>query len=575
MRKTLFIFPLLGLAVAGMAAEIHWEPMNPIDPTRIVVKYKPGAAFLPMAAASVIGAEDLGPIAGTLQHEVLLRKGSDVLESMTFFAQLPYVEWVQPNYYKTFTQGNTLTPNDPLLGQMYAVDAMFLRQAWFVTQANADIRIAVIDTGADVNHPDLESKIVDPRNAQVANEDPNVTDTDGHGTHVGGTAAAATNNGVGVAGAGFNAVLMPIKSNTVVAETRASQWAVDKNATIVNMSYVFFGANPPPGHRENMERMHNAGMLLIAAAGNSNTNNVAVIGHPAGFPFVMTVGSTDSQNNRSSFSNFGPLVDLGAPGTQILSTMPTAIVPGGYAPLSGTSMAAPNAAGVAALVWSIFPTSLTKAQIRDAVRNAMQTTTRPIPGNPFVNGRIDAFAAVTSLGDSGSANVLAPISISVNSGVEVPGTVTPPNVAILDQVFAKVDSEGLGIGARVTSFTGGFDATFQMPEGGTPVTGLRVSTTGKFFRNQPSNIPVTLSIDVRKYEVLPNGQIRASWERVRNVLLTPFEETVNADLTGDLNRFRNPQTGNVSVALRASSPGRLGVNEFQYQLDVVSLRVSQ
>jgi hypothetical protein len=57
--------------------------------------------------------------------------------------------------------------------------------------------------------------------------------------------------------------------------------------------------------------------------------------------------------------------------------------------------------------------------------------------------------------------------------------------------------------------------------------------------------------------------------------LTPFEETVNADLTGDLNRFRNPQTGNVSVALRASSPGRLGVNEFQYQLDVVSLRVSQ
>ncbi len=252
------------------------------------------------------------------------------------------------------------TPDDP----RYARQASYLSSvgaplAWALQTGSPAVRIAVLDSGVDIHHPDLTGKIVFPRNVVAASAD--VSDEVGHGTFVAGVAAAHTDNGVGIAGAGWRTKIMPVKIAdpdgfiSVDDEAAGITWAVTHGAAIINLSLG--GYNPSPTESAAITYAQSQGVLVVAAAGNESTS---VRAYPAGLAGVIAVGATDANGHRASFSNHGSWVTVAAPGTDIYSTAPTAgsqMFPttSGYSSAAGTSFAAPIVAGLAALLEAAHP----------------------------------------------------------------------------------------------------------------------------------------------------------------------------------------------------------------------------
>ncbi|MBI5958552.1 MAG: S8 family serine peptidase, partial [Chloroflexi bacterium] len=223
---------------------------------------------------------------------------------------------------------------------------------WDVTRGQNEI-IAVLDTGVDMNHPDLQGHLL-PGIDYV----PAVTDFDPspdpaapnhtHGTHVTGIANALTNNGVGIAGVAWDASTLPVR---IIGPTGAAiddemlgiVYAVGHGATVINMSLG--GAGWFQNERNAMNYAANYGVIVVASAGNDNSG---VPFYPASYDHVISVANITSSETRSPSSNFGPYIDISAPGTNIHSTL----YDNTYGDMSGTSMAAPHIAGVIALIQS-------------------------------------------------------------------------------------------------------------------------------------------------------------------------------------------------------------------------------
>ena len=259
---------------------------------------------------------------------------------------------VYPIYPVTIFDTDTTLPNDPNISLQYSLPKMSVPTAWDTARGDGVV-IAILDTGADFTHPDLASKFVS-RGRDFVNNDNDASDDHGHGTHVSGIAAAATNNGVGIAGVGFNARLLPVKvlasngGGDTAEIAQAIDWASQQSGVkVINLS---LGCQcPSPAYlTDAVSRARSRGVVVIAAAGNSASSFPA---SPASAPGVIGVGATDQYDQRASYSNFGVNARLAAPGSNIYSTLRG----GGYGNMSGTSMASPNAAGVAALVWSACP----------------------------------------------------------------------------------------------------------------------------------------------------------------------------------------------------------------------------
>lgn len=258
-------------------------------------------------------------------------------------------------------------PNDPLYGpsisQQWFLPRIHADAAWDLTKGQASIVVAVVDTGLDLNHPDLQGQWINGYNELNPQSLPQ--DNQGHGTHVSGIIAAALNNSIGVAGIAPQCKIMPIKaldSNGQGDDMDIAvgiRWAVDHGAKIINLSLGSplnsNGTYDDSGVVDDaVKYAHSKGVLLVAAAGN---DGIGILNYPAALPGVIAVGSADSQNRRSYFSNYGSTLSLLAPGEQILSTFPVSL-PGQmpYQSLSGTSVATPIVSAVAALIWSANPT---------------------------------------------------------------------------------------------------------------------------------------------------------------------------------------------------------------------------
>lgn len=312
----------------------------------------------------------------------------------------PNIEWAEENLV---LETYATTPDDTFwLSQYRYSNSVNLPQAWDVTTGSPDVVIGVIDTGVDYTHPDLANNIwhnpneipddgIDNDNngyiddvigwdfvsvdatVVASDEDPGPPDNDpmdveSHGTHVSGIAAAEGNNGQGIAGVSWYSRIMPLRAGykstagsgllTVSDIVEALYYACDMGADIINMS---FGApSPSKSMEEALQYCADKGVFLVAAAGNANTD---ASHYPAGFNTVFSVAASDDYHrNKAYFSNYGP-VDMIAPGSSIYST-----VPGGlYAYKSGTSMASPFVAGLAALVKSVNPYAT-----RDDMRNLLR-----------------------------------------------------------------------------------------------------------------------------------------------------------------------------------------------------------
>ena len=250
----------------------------------------------------------------------------------------PVVKSVDYNYLRTLS----FTPNDPRFDQQWGLIKPGFEDAWSRTRGRG-IRVAVIDSGAAVRHPDLRHKIALTRDFK--HNDRTVEDVAGHGTHVAGTVAAETDNGTGVAG-GCPACKLIIAKVFDPDEgydfpiARGITWSADHGAKVINCSFV--GPGKSRALKDAISHATSKGAVVVAAAGNGNTSDPK---YPAAYPNVIAVAATNRDDKRASFSNHGDWVDVAAPGVGILST-----VPGGYDSFNGTSVAAPHVSALAGLL---------------------------------------------------------------------------------------------------------------------------------------------------------------------------------------------------------------------------------
>ena len=284
------------------------------------------------------------------------------------------------------------SPSDPLYAQQGDLAQIDVPDAWHTTTGDPSVVVAVIDSGVDLSQPDLDGvHVVDARNVVWNNAD--VTDDDGHGTHVTGTIVAETNNGLGMAGIAPGSTLMPIKvadSDGFIALSDvldAVDWAREHGADVINLS---LGGTLTPEQVElaqpTFTAARDAGILTVAASGNDGN---AVRMYPASFNGVVSVSAVDSTDTIADFSSTGRAVDLAAPGVDLLSVA----AGGGYVRESGTSMAAPHVTGVAALVRAARP-GLDVDELEAVLRASAVDLGTPGHDTLYGDGRVDAAAAL-------------------------------------------------------------------------------------------------------------------------------------------------------------------------------------
>ncbi|MFT9488200.1 MAG: S8 family peptidase [Tepidibacillus sp.] len=252
------------------------------------------------------------------------------------------------------------------------------------------IKVGIIDTGIDDTHEDLKVS----GGVTFVQGTNDYMDDNGHGTHLAGT-IAALDNSLGIIGVAPQASLYAIKvldqygSGSYSDVVAGIEWAITNHMDIVNMSLG--GSNSSRTLQTAVDNACNAGILLVAAAGNNGYDKKGTITYPAKYDSVIAVGAVDQQNNRASFSSVGRELELMAPGVSIQSTMP-----GGYSTYNGTSMAAPHVTGVAALVLETYP-ELDNVQIRNTLNESVA-----VLGDSFSygNGLVNAWEAVNSSGSN-------------------------------------------------------------------------------------------------------------------------------------------------------------------------------
>jgi subtilisin family serine protease/flagellar hook assembly protein FlgD len=269
--------------------------------------------------------------------------------------------------------------DDPKLARQASyLDAVHAPAAWAQQHGSSTIKIAVVDSGVDVGHPDLSHKIAGAYNAVDGSD--NVTDRVGHGTFVAGVAAADTNNGLGVAGAGYDTDILAVKiagpdgSIAVDDEVAGIRWAANHGANIINLSLG--GPQSSAAEAAAIAYAQRKGVLVVAAAGNDGET---LEQYPAAYPGVVAVGATNTARDaRAGFSNHGSWVTLAAPGVNIFSTVPRAgsqfwpkaSYPNGYAAGDGTSFSTPLVAGEAALLKAQNPRQSAARLRRELVASA-------------------------------------------------------------------------------------------------------------------------------------------------------------------------------------------------------------
>jgi thermitase len=362
-----------------------------VSPDRVVVVYDRATdtdaaervAVRQSAAAQVVNASR------SLQRDVLRVSAGDADAVALRLRALPGVRDAYPDRIAH----TTLSVNDPMLSSQWGLAQIQASNAWDVAQG-AGVNVAILDCGVHASHPDLNGKVVLQQNfTAMATSD----DLCNHGTHVAGTVAAVTNNATGVAGVAPGARIISGKvlddsGNGFFSDIdRGIQWAADNGAKVINMSLAA-DIPCPSGTQAAADYAWAHGAVLVAAAGNSSLSTGA--GAPANCQNVIGVGGIDATDTRVIDSNAGPETDIAAPGVSIYSTV-NPDLNGGYLyePFTGTSMASPHVAGVAALVWS---TSFGASP--SAVRDRLLSTADPVVGTGVLRsaGRVNAARAVGS-----------------------------------------------------------------------------------------------------------------------------------------------------------------------------------
>jgi len=284
--------------------------------------------------------------------------------------ELDGVEYVHPNNPVTLLAASSggIVPNDPELPKQHYLEQIGAREAWATVREQTSLTIALVDTGVDLDHPDLKDNLVQGTNLVSPGKLPQ--DDNGHGTSVAGVLAGVGNNGTGIVGLLWKAKIMPIKALDTSGygdEERLGKailYAVNNGARIVVLSVGLYRYSPYL--EEITSYAENKGVLLVAASGNDGVllGSRAAVKYPAAYPSVLAVAGVKPDNAPEPQSNPGPEIDLAAPWHVF-----TTALGGGYKKEQGTSMAAPQAAAAAALIWAVHP-AYKPYQIRETLRQS-------------------------------------------------------------------------------------------------------------------------------------------------------------------------------------------------------------
>lgn len=387
-----------------------------------------------------------------------------------------YFEKVEPAY----VEHALFTPNDPAISSQYYLNLIKAKEAWDITQGSSSLVIGIVDSGGDLNHPDLQNNIyLDPADPTdgIDNDGDGYIDNNrgwdfsgadisligtpgfqgdnnptvysgnrfGHGTMVAGCASASTNDAIGISGVGFNTKLLFTKHYADNQPDNATSYSSNlyegvlyaalHGAKIINCSW----GNPnASGLAQDIISFVtlDLGCLVVAAAGNSNSESPL---YPAAYEHVLSVASSDENDLRSWFSNYGKTVDIIAPGSNIYTTN----YDNAYRMDSGTSLSAPIVAGAAALVWAHNPT-FTALQVAEQLRISADETFY-VDNAAYLHklgrGRLDLLKALTIQ----SPSIRASNQILINYAGETPGPGESAKLTFDFTNFLRPSSSGLTI----------------------------------------------------------------------------------------------------------------------------------
>lgn len=353
---------------------------------------------------------------------VKISEGSDLTAAISAFAQDPAIEFAEPVYISYIDY----TPNDPLISSWYHLNNIEAYIAWDFIRGDSTSRavLGIVDSGVYYDHPDLEPNMWINSQEDInfdglfTQADINGLDDDGngyvddvvgydiamndpypfepipwHGTHVAGCATMATDNGYGGAAIGWAARIMAVKAardsdpNSIPYGYAGIVYAAENGCNVINLSWGRAGSFSQ-SEQNIITAAYNSGVVVVAAAGNSNSS---AYHWPAAYDHVVSVAATNSSDHKASFSNYGNWVTISAPGDAIISTWDHE----SYTALSGTSMASPVAAGVVCLIWSAHD----RWEVDQVIEQLVNTADNIDDLNPgyegmLGSGRVNAAAAI-------------------------------------------------------------------------------------------------------------------------------------------------------------------------------------
>ena len=573
------------------------ENIPTFAPDKVVVAFKPGTPPEAKKAAHTGAGARVISSHGAFNADLVNVGHGKVMDKIAIYQRNPNVDYAQPNYYYTLhelpnegddpdvcsrrsfdeqwglhNEGQVLMEFDSRTCTLQGVLGADID--WLETWEDGAVckngtKIAIIDTGVKCTHPDLncfESWVA----TQIA-ESPD--DSIRHGTHVAGIAAATTNNGIGISGVSIGAQLGSLKvcqtkclsyflgscwSSVVICEDWDIAEAIDHAVTsgyhVINMSLG--GAEFSTLLDNSIKTANEAGVVVVASAGNSY--KYQTLSYPAAFDGVISVAATDFYDNLASFSNFGPWVDLAAPGVNIFSTYFGCTVDDCYHWLSGTSMASPMVAGAAPLIYDVYGGVRTPAN-RTNVINALLNNADEIGA---LGQNMKAWT------QNGRLNIYQSY---INAGSSTPPTNSPPtakfsyetNALTVNFTDQSTDSDGSVI-AWSWNFGDGVSSTLQDPShtystGGTYTVKLTVTdnkgATGSISKSVSviGGSTTTITLD-------------AIGRKVKGVLYADLTWTGAGSTTVDIYRNNTFIKNTLNNGSYTDNIGKLGGGSYTYKV---------